>query len=75
MKGKLITLVFELMKLKPEARETAIEAIKRMTGKDYRELEPEGWYDSRVLGAMLKCIEDREERAVLAWAAIKLVGV
>lgn len=73
VKGKFISLAIGLMLSKPEARAAATQSIQVMTGKLPTELDPEGWYDTKVFEAVFKSIEDRES-PLLAWAAIKVIG-
>jgi hypothetical protein len=73
VKGMFITLASEVLTSKTGVRSAAIGEIKRMTGKGPRELEPEGWYNTKVLDSFLKAIEDYESPLV-AWAAIKVIG-
>jgi hypothetical protein len=73
VKGKLITLATELLVSTPGIRSAAIFSILRTTGKDPRELEPDGWYETKVLDEFLKAVEEYESPLV-AWAAIKVIG-
>jgi hypothetical protein len=73
VKGKLITLATELLRSQPGVRSSAIVAIKRITGKTPLELEPEAWYDTKVLGEFFRAIEESESPLV-AWASIKVIG-
>jgi hypothetical protein len=73
MKGKFITLATGLLRSHPGVRSAAIATVKRMTGRTPLELEPEGWYDTKVLDEFLKAVEDGESPLV-AWAAIKMIG-
>lgn len=73
IKGKFITLACSLLQTKPEARAAALQAVKSMTGKEWSELDPEGWYDTRVLGAVFDAVEANTS-PILAWAALKVIG-
>jgi predicted hydrocarbon binding protein len=73
IKGKFITLAVSLMKSKPEARAESIKAVTEMTGRSPDALDPEGWYDTRVLEAAFKAIE-ASSSPLLAWAALKVIG-
>ncbi|HMY33908.1 MAG TPA: hypothetical protein PLM36_22880 [Leptospiraceae bacterium] len=44
-----------------------------MTGKEFNELDPEGWYDTKVMQSVFKAIEENSS-PLLARAAIKLIG-
>jgi len=73
VKGKFITLATELLKSKPRSRESAVAAVKQLTGKAPLELDPEGWYDTKVFDAVFEAIKEHES-PLLAWAAIKVIG-
>lgn len=73
IKGKFITLACSLLETKPEAKRAALDAVVRMTGKASDQLDPEGWYDTKVLDAVFSAIEQHTS-PMLAWAAIRLIG-
>lgn len=73
VKGKFIMLSCSLLETKPNAKKEALDAVKTMTGKEFNELDPEGWYDTKVMQAVFKAIEDNTS-PLLARAAIKLIG-
>jgi predicted hydrocarbon binding protein len=73
LKGKFVTLACSLLETKPEAKTAALAAVKQMTGKEWNELDPEGWYDTKVMNAVFQAIEDHTS-PLLAWAAIKVIG-
>ncbi len=74
VKGKFITLACSLIQTKQSALKAATGAVKEMTGLDYRDLDPEEWYDTEVFEAVFKAIEDYTS-PILAWAAIKVIGL
>ena len=73
VKGKFITLACTLLETKPEAKQAALDAVTEMTGRNYDQLDPEGWYDTMVFDAVFRAIEEHSSPA-LAWAAIRLIG-
>ncbi|MEM7184651.1 MAG: hypothetical protein AAF518_27395 [Spirochaetota bacterium] len=73
VKGKFITLSCSLLETKPKAKEAALAEVKARTGKEFNELEPEGWYDASVMQAVFQSIEANSS-TLLAKAAIKLIG-
>lgn len=73
VKGKFITLSCSLLETKPKAKEEALKKVKAMTGKEFNELDQEGWYDASVLQAVFQAIEENSS-SLLAKAAIKLIG-
>jgi hypothetical protein len=73
VRGKFITLACDLIKTKPEARDAAMNAVARMTGKNPYELDPEGWYDTKVFDAVFQAIEDNTS-GIHGWASIKVIG-
>lgn len=73
VKGKFITLACSLLETKPEAKTAALTAVKQMTGKEWNELDPEGWYNTNVFEAVFKAIMDHTS-PLLGWAAIKVIG-
>ena len=48
MKGKFITLAGVLMSAYQQALESADKELVAMTGKTHKELDPEGWYDTKI---------------------------
>jgi|GEM_PF-560430 len=73
VKGKFITLACDLIKSKPVARQAAVDSIIGLTGKGPYELDPEGWYDTKVFQAVFGAIEANTE-GIMGWAAIKVIG-
>ncbi|MBP9885631.1 MAG: hypothetical protein KBF93_05020 [Leptospiraceae bacterium] len=73
IKGKFITLSCSLLETKPNAKKEALDVVKNLTGKEFTELDQEGWYDTKVFQAVFKAIEDNTS-PLLARAAIKLIG-
>jgi hypothetical protein len=73
VKGKIIIAATDLLRCRPGVRSAAIAAMIRMAGKTPQELEPEGWYDTKVLDVFLRAIEDCESPLV-AWAGIMAIG-
>ncbi|MEW6351796.1 MAG: hypothetical protein AB1646_22335 [Thermodesulfobacteriota bacterium] len=74
VKGKFISLACSLIQTKPDALQAAINAVQKMTGSDYRDLNPEGWYDTKVFDAVFSALEEHSS-PILAWAAIKVIGL
>lgn len=72
-KGKFITLACDLIKSKPQARQAAMDAVRKLTGKDPYELDMEGWYDTGVINAVLSAIE-ANTTGIMGWASIKVIG-
>ncbi len=73
IKGRFITLACSLLETKPEAKAAALSSVKQMTGKEWNELDAEGWYDTEVLQSVFQAIMDHTS-AVRGWAAIKVIG-
>jgi hypothetical protein len=73
VKGKFIMLAVDLIKTKPEARQAAMIAVKNLTGKDPYELDPEGWYDTKVFDTVFSTIE-ANTTGIMGWASIKVIG-
>ncbi len=48
VKGKFITLTGFLMALYQKPREDADQILYQQVGKHWNELEPEGWYDTKL---------------------------
>jgi hypothetical protein len=48
VKGKFITLTGSLMGLYKDALSTADQTLHQATGKHWNELDPEGWYDTKL---------------------------
>ena len=73
IKGKFITMSCALLEWKPEAHDTAIKKIRQMTGKEWNQLDPEGWYDTAVLQAVFQAVIDHDG-PMLGAASIKVMG-
>ncbi|MGO9119345.1 MAG: hypothetical protein ACLQPD_17270 [Desulfomonilaceae bacterium] len=73
VKGKFVTLACDMIKTKPKTRQAAIDAVKQLTGKDPYQLDPEGWYNTRVLEAVFSAIE-ANSKGIIGWASIKVIG-
>jgi hypothetical protein len=73
VKGKFITMACSLLEIKPEAKAEAMEAVKSLTGKQWDQLEPEGWYGTNVFDAIFR-ITEKHHGPVMGWAAIKIMG-
>ncbi|MFX0070918.1 MAG: hypothetical protein ACFFAO_07495 [Candidatus Hermodarchaeota archaeon] len=54
VKGKFITFAGRLMTLYKDEQQKAEDALYAKTGKRFGELEPEGWYSTRIIDAVLK---------------------
>jgi predicted hydrocarbon binding protein len=74
VKGKFISLACSLIQTKPAALQAARDAVKEMTGMDYMDLDPEGWYNTNVFDAVFSALEEHSS-PILAWASIKVVGL
>lgn len=72
-KGKFIIMACSLLELNPEAQKEALQNIKRLTGKEYDQLDPEGWYDTSVIGSIFQ-IAEKYYGTIMAWATIKTMG-
>ncbi len=73
VKGKYITMACRLLETKPEAKKAALQSVKNLTGKEYNELDQEGWYDGKVLESIFQAIREYST-PIIANAAIKLIG-
>lgn len=73
IKGKFILLACSLLETKPEAKSQALANVRRLTGREWNELDPEGWYDTKVINSVFEAIEANAS-PILAWAAIKVIG-
>jgi hypothetical protein len=73
VKGKYITLACRLLETKPQAKEAALQSVKKLTGSEYSDLAPEGWYSAEVLESIFKAIRDHST-PITANASIKLIG-
>ena len=73
IKGKFITMACSLLELNPEAKAEALHEVKSLTGKEWNQLEPEGWYDTSVYEAIFQ-ITEKHYGSLMAWSAIKVMG-
>lgn len=53
IKGKMITLTAHLMSLYKDAQKFCDDILVERTGKHYYELEPEEWYDVKLLNGFI----------------------
>jgi hypothetical protein len=53
VKGKFIQLAADLMGAYPKAVDKADAFMKGLTGKTSRDLDPEGWYDTKIFAAFM----------------------
>lgn len=58
VKGKFITMACSLLELNREAKREASQTIKRLTGKEWGQLTPEGWYNASVIEAVFQVTEN-----------------
>ncbi len=72
-KGKFIMMAYSLLELDPEAEAEAAQTIKRLTGKSCDHLDPEGWYDTNVIGTIFQ-IAEKHYGSIMAWSTIKVMG-
>ncbi|TGN11851.1 hypothetical protein [Leptospira ilyithenensis] len=54
LRGKFIFLTCSLMGLYKTKQEEADQIIKEKTGKGFKELDPEGWYDLEIYRAVVE---------------------
>lgn len=73
VKGKFITMACSLLEFKPAAKADAFQRVKDLTGQEWDQLDPEGWYDLEVYNAVFRTTEEHYGN-VMAWAAIKIMG-
>lgn len=71
--GKYITMACALLETKPQAKEAALQNVKKLTGKEYNELEPEGWYEAKIAESIYQAIRENTT-SIIADASIKLIG-
>ncbi len=53
-KGKIVSLAYGLMSAYPEAQAAADALVRQETGKSASELDPEGWYDTKIFHEMME---------------------
>ena len=71
VKGKFITLAVSLMSLYPDAQELVDKELFENTGQHWTELEPEGWYDTKLFNS---CMEKYAESSITGEVAIVTLG-
>jgi len=72
-KGKFIQMACSLLDLNPEAKNEALQAIKRLTGESCNQLTPEGWYDTSVIESIFQ-VAEKHYGSIMAWSTIKIMG-
>lgn len=73
VKGKFITVACSLLSLSQEAKSEALKTIRDLTGVEWDNLTPEGWYDASVLQAVISSTE-KHCGTVTGQAIIKVMG-
>jgi hypothetical protein len=73
IRGKFITMACSLLVLKPAAKAEAYQRVKSLTGKEWDQLEPEGWYDAEGPEAVFQ-VAEKYHGAVMSRAVIKVMG-
>lgn len=73
IKAKFIQLACNFLSSSPETQRAAVAAVERNAGKPYKELDPEGYYDTSVLDAIFKEI-DSHESEFMAQVRKKVIG-
>jgi hypothetical protein len=74
VKGKFITMAWNLMHTLPEAQKTAQTNVERLAGKSPTQLEPESWYDAAVLQSVFDAVREHESE-VGAWTRLRVMGI
>ena len=72
-KGKFVKMAYSILDLNPEAQKEAMQNIKRLTGEEYERLEPEGWYDTSVIGSVFQ-VAEKHYGTIMARSMIKAMG-
>jgi hypothetical protein len=73
IKGKFIRLACSLLELNPKAKREALHSVKRLTGVEWNQLTPEGWYDASVIETVYQVIE-KHYGTLMGWSTIKVIG-
>ena len=73
VKGKFITMECSLLDIYPEAKDEASQSIKRLTGEEWDQLAPEGWYDASVVESILQ-VTEKHYGSLMGWSTIKVMG-
>ncbi len=73
IKGKFITRSCSLLQTKPSVKENVLNVVKKMTGKDFHELEPEGWYNTDIMKEIFESIKKNTTKIIYK-SALLLIG-
>lgn len=73
IKGKFITLACSLLEHRPGTQAEALQRVKSLTGKEWNQLEPEGWYGAEVIDAVFQAAETHEG-SILGKSIIRTMG-
>jgi hypothetical protein len=57
IKGKFITMACSFLELNQEAKQEALQSVKRLTGIEWNRLIPEEWYNASVIETVYQVIE------------------
>lgn len=72
-KGKFVTMACTLLELNPEALAEAARTIEQLTGQEWTQLAPEGWYNTNVIESVFQ-IAEKYYGSIMAWSTIKIMG-
>jgi predicted hydrocarbon binding protein len=73
IKGKFINLAYNFLRTRPAAQQAATSAVQRLTGTPAGELDPEQFYDTKVLDEVFQAVLNSEQ-GIRAKAALKTIG-
>ncbi len=73
IRGKFITLACSFLNTRPQIKQEAEAAVQRLTGTAAAKLDPEEFYDTRVLDSVFQVISAHEDE-LGAWVAKKVIG-
>lgn len=72
-KGKFIIMACTLLAHRPQSQAEAGQRVKKFTGQEWNQLDPEGWYDTQVFDAVLRAAE-AHEGAIIGQAVCREMG-
>jgi hypothetical protein len=74
IKGKFINMVVNFISSRSDIQEKARQGVKSLTGQLPSELEPEGWYDAKVINSVFETIRSNTDN-VSADIMIQVAGM
>ena len=74
IRGKFVDMVINYISSRPDIQEKAKQGVLNLTGHHPSQLEPDGWYDAKVLNSVFETIRANTDR-ISADIMIQVAGM